>query len=220
MFNEIKGIVLRITPEPTMRRLPHYLHFLHRQAENGVTRISSTVISTELSLDATQVRKDLEYTGVKGRPKTGFVVEELIKAINEFLDWHLEKAAFLVGAGNLGSAMLGYKRFNDYGLNIIAAFDSDETKIGTHIYNTPIFSIDKIPAMAQKMNVKIGVITVPAFAAQQAADLLIEGGIKAIWNFAPMNIRVPQNIVVENAQFSESLAALSRKLVEINYKEK
>jgi redox-sensing transcriptional repressor len=115
--------------------------------------------------------------------------------------------------------MLGYKRFKDYGLNFIAAFDSDETKIGTEIYGTPIFSIDKIPSMAERMNVKIGVITVPAHAAQRAADLLIEGGIQAIWNFAPMNIRVPKGIVIENAQFTESLAALSRKLVEVKFKE-
>lgn len=185
----------------------------------GITSISSTVIANELSLDSTQVRKDLEYTGVKGKPKTGFLVEELVLAIREFLNWTAHRDAFLVGAGNLGSAMLGYKRFKEYGLSFIAAFDSDETKIDTEIYNTPIFSLDKIPAMAKKMDVKIGVITVPAHAAQKAADLLIEGGIKAIWNFAPMNIRVPKGIVIENAQFTESLAALSRKLFEIKYRE-
>lgn len=210
---------MRITPEPTMRRLPHYLHFLKRQMEAGVEKISSTIIANELSLDATQVRKDLEYTGVKGRPKTGFYVQELIDAIKSFLTWDVQNDAFLVGVGNLGSAMLGYKRFRDYGLNIIAAFDADETKIGTEIYNTPVFSVEKIPEMTKAMKVKIAVITVPAPAAQQAADLLIEGGIKAIWNFAPISIRVPKGIVVENAQFTESLASLSRKLVEVDWKD-
>ncbi len=210
---------MRLTPEPTMRRLPHYLHFLRRQLDAGITQISSTIIANELSLDATQVRKDLEYTGVKGKPKTGFLVEELVIAIREFLNWTAHRDAFLVGAGNLGSAMLGYKRFKEYGLSFIAAFDSDETKIGSEVYSTPIFSLDKIPMMAKKMNVKIGVITVPAHAAQNAADLLIEGGIKAIWNFAPMNIRVPKDVVIENAQFTESLAALSRKLFEIDFRE-
>ena len=201
-----------------MRRLPHYLHFLKRQLEAGVDKISSTVIANELMLDATQVRKDLEYTGVKGKPKTGFYVQELINAIKLFLTWNTQNDAFLAGAGNLGSAMLGYKRFHDYGLNIIAAFDVDENKIGTEIYHTPVFAISKIPEMAQKMNVNIGIVTVPALAAQEVTDLLIEGNVKAIWNFAPISIRVPKGVVVENAQFTESLATLSRKMVEVDYR--
>ncbi|KUG25968.1 redox-sensitive transcriptional regulator (at-rich dna-binding protein) [hydrocarbon metagenome] len=209
---------MRITPEPTMRRLPHYLHFLRRQLDNGVEKISSTIIADALSLDSTQVRKDLEYTGVKGKPKTGFFVKELINAILEFLTWTTRRDAFVVGTGNLGSAMLGYKRFRDYGLHFVAAFDSDESKIGTKIYDTPIFSIDKIPSMAQQMRITVGVLTVPAQAAQEVADLLIKGGIKAIWNFAPTYIKAPKNVVIENHQFTESLAALTRKLVEVDFR--
>jgi len=205
---------LRFTPEPTMRRIPHYLHLLKKQKENGLERISSTIIANELSLDPTQVRKDLEYTGVKGKPKTGFVVDELIDAIHNFLNWNSQQSAFLVGAGHLGTAMLGYKRFRDYGLNFVAAFDTDEEKLGKEFFNTPIYHIDEIPFMAKKMNVKIGVLTVPAQGAQEATNLLVEGGIQAIWNFAPANIRVPKDVIVENAQFTESLATLSRKMVE------
>lgn len=201
-----------------MRRIPHYLHFLKRQLESGVKQISSTVIANELSLDPTQVRKDLEYTGVKGKPKTGFLVEELIDAIHVFLEWNSVRDAFLVGAGNLGSAMLGYKRFKDYGLNFIAAFDTDKNKIDKIFYDTPIYPVEKIPSMAEKMKVKIGVLTVPASAAQYSAELLVEGGIQAIWNFAPISIKVPEDVIVENAQFTESLAALSRKLVESRIK--
>lgn len=205
---------MKFTPQPTMRRIPHYLHLLKRLQENGSERVSSTIIANELSLDPTQVRKDLEYTGVKGRPKTGFVVKELIDAIHNFLNWNSQQSAFLVGAGHLGLAMLGYKRFKDYGLNFVAAFDTDEEKIGKEFFNTKVFSVDQIPKMAKKMNVKIGVLTVPATAAQSAAELLVEGGVQAIWNFAPTSIRVPKDVIVENAQFTESLAALSRKLVE------
>lgn len=205
---------MKFTPEPTMRRIPHYLHLLKRHKETGSQRISSTIIANELSLDPTQVRKDLEYTGVKGKPKTGFDVDELIEAIHNFLNWNSQQSAFLVGAGHLGMAMLGYKRFKDYGLNFVAAFDVDEEKLGREFFHTPVYSIDEIPFMAKKMNVKIGVLTVPGPAAQKAADLLIEGGVQAIWNFAPTNIRVPKDVIVENAQFTESLAALSRKMVE------
>ena len=213
----IEGDYVRITPEPTMRRLPHYLHFLKRQLENGVEKISSTIIAQALSLDSTQVRKDLEYTGVKGKPKTGFFVKELIQAILEFLTWTTRRDAFLIGAGNLGSAMLGYNRFREYGLNFVAAFDTDENKIGSEIYKVPIFTLDKIPSMARRMNVQVGVLTVPAHAAQTATDLLVEGGIKAIWNFAPTYVKAPKEVVIENHQFTESLAALTRKMVEVDF---
>ena len=208
---------MRLTPVPTMRRLPHYLHFLNRQSESGIEKISSTVIANELSLDPTQVRKDLEYTGVKGKPKTGFVVNELIIAIRKFLEWDNPRDAFLVGAGNLGKAMLGYKRFKNYGLNFIAAFDTDPEKINSEIYGIKILSFNQITEMAREMNVKIGVVTVPAQNAQEVADLLVAGGVSAIWNFAPISIRVPKGVVVENAQFTESLASLSRKMVEVEY---
>ncbi|MDZ7766032.1 MAG: redox-sensing transcriptional repressor Rex [Melioribacteraceae bacterium] len=208
---------MRTTPVPTMRRLPHYLHLLNRQFENGVQRISSTIIANELSLDSTQVRKDLEYTGVKGKPKTGFQVEELISAIRKFLEWDTPREAVLVGVGNLGRAMLGYERFKNYGLNFIAAFDTDPAKVGTEIFGIKIHDIDNIPQLMKEMKIKISVLTVPANSAQEVVDLLIEGGVTAIWNFAPINIRVPKSIVVENAQFTESLASLSRKLIEVNY---
>ncbi len=208
----------RQTPVPTMRRLPHYLHFLSRQLESGINQISSTIIANELSLDPTQVRKDLEYTGVKGKPKTGFKVEELINAIRKFLEWDNPREAVLVGVGNLGMAMLGYKRFKNYGLNFVAGFDTDLQKIGREINGVKIYSLNHIPKLTQELGIKIGVLTVPAPSAQEVADLLVEGGVTAIWNFAPISIRVPENIVVENAQFTESLASLSRKMIELNYK--
>lgn len=208
---------MKKTPVPTMRRLPHYLHFLNRQNENGVKRISSTIIANELSLDPTQVRKDLEYTGVKGKPKTGFQVEELIAAIRKFLEWDSPRESVLVGVGNLGRAMLGYERFKNYGLNFIAAFDTDPTKVDSEIYGIKIYGINQIPQLVKEMKIKIGVLTVPANSAQEVVNLLIEGGITAIWNFAPTSVRVPEGVVVENAQFTESLASLSRKLIEANY---
>ncbi len=204
----------RRTPEPTLRRLPRYLHLLNQLKDSGVNEISSTKIARELNLDPTQVRKDIEFTKIVGRPKTGFKVIELIAAIESFLNWDKLRDAFLVGTGSLGTAMLGYPRFKKYGLNFVAAFDNDQTKIGTTIHDTPVLPLDKIVDLAKKMRVQIGVLTVPAYAAQSATDLLTEGGIKAIWNFAPIQLKVPEDVVVENAQLTQSLAVLSRKLTE------
>jgi redox-sensing transcriptional repressor len=202
------------TPEPTLRRLPRYLHLLNQLKDSGIVEISSTKIAKELGLDPTQVRKDIEFTEIVGRPKTGFKIAELILAIEAFLNWDKLRDAFLVGTGSLGTAMLGYPRFKKYGLNFVAAFDNDELKIGKTIHNTPVMPLEKIVELAKRMKVKIGVLTVPAFAAQRATDLLIEGGIKAIWNFAPIQLKVPDDVIVENAQLTQSLAVLSRKLTE------
>lgn len=199
-------------PEPTLRRMPHYLHFLTTMQERGLSEVSSTMIASELSLDSTQVRKDIQYTKVVGKPKTGFEVGSLIEALQTCLYWNKYENAFLVGTGNLGVSMLGYKSFKDYGLNIVAAFDVDESKIGTKIHDVEVLNIDRLVVLAQLMKVHVGVLTVPANVAQECAEMMIKGGLKAIWNFAPYRIKVPNNIIVENAQFSQSLAVLTRKL--------
>ena len=205
---------LKHTPEATLRRLPRYLHLLNRLKDEGVNDVSSTTIATEMGLDPTLVRKDIEYTEIKGKPKTGFNVTDLIREIREFLNWNNSTDAFLVGAGSLGTAMLGYAGFKKYGLNFLAAFDNDITKIGSTIHGVQVFPIAKLPELILRMHINIGVLTVPAFVAQNVADLMVEGGIKAIWNFAPIQIKVPENIVVENAQLTQSLAVISRKLRE------
>lgn len=203
---------IKPTPEPTLRRMPRYLHLLNRLLESGTVVVSSTVIANELHLDATQVRKDIEHTNIVGRPKTGYDVANLIVAIEQFLNWNISNDAFLAGAGSLGTAMLGYGRFKKYGLNFLAAFDTDQNKIGKKIHDVPVFNIEKITEMAKEMKINLGVLTVPAPNAQSTADLMIDGGIKGIWNFAPTQIKVPQGVIVENAQLSQSLAVLSHKL--------
>lgn len=201
-----------IIPEPTLRRLPHYLHFLLNLKEQGVKDVSSTIIATELSLDSTQVRKDIQYTNIVGKPKMGFDVERLIVAIQTCLNWNRYENAFLVGAGSLGTAMLGYKQFKDYGLNFVAAFDVDEEKIGTKIHGIEVLHIDRLAVLAQLMKINFAALTVPAKVAQQCSDIMVKGGIVAIWNFVPTKIKTPEHVIVENAQFSQSLAVLTRKL--------
>ncbi len=205
------------TPEPTLRRLPKYLQLLALLKEQNIEEVSSTVIANELGLDPTQVRKDIQYTGIEGKPKTGFITTELIKSIRSFLNWDNITDAFLVGAGSLGTAMLGYDRFKQHGVNFVAAFDNDPAKIGEFIHGVPVLSTDKLTNLTSRMKVHIGVLTVPAPAAQALANMMIEGGIQAIWNFAPTHIKVPENIIVENAQLSHSLAVITRKLTEYNF---
>lgn len=209
--NEIRSI-----PEPTLRRLPLYLYFLKNLANNGILEVSTTKIANEFKQDPTQIRKDLGYVGTLGKPKVGYEVPVLIEAIETFLNWNNTTEAFIVGAGNLGMAMIGYEQFSKYGIKIIAAFDNDPSKIGINIKEVPVLSITKLTDLVKRMHVHVGIITVPAESAQSAADLLIEGGIKAIWNFAPVNLKVPEDIIIEDAQFATSLAVLSRKLMEIN----
>jgi redox-sensing transcriptional repressor len=205
------------TPEPTLRRLPKYLNVLTALKERNILEVSSTLIANELGLDPTQVRKDIQYTGIEGRPKTGFYTDELIKAIRTFLNWDNTTDAFLVGVGSLGTAMLGYKQFKMHGINFVAAFDNDPEKIGQHVHGIPVLPLFKLTNLTSRMKVHIGVLTVPASAAQAVANMMIEGGIQAIWNFAPTHIKVPDNIIVENAQLTHSLAVLTRKLSEYNF---
>lgn len=212
MKNEEKSIVR--VPEPTLRRLPKYINLLEKLKRESVQFVSSNLVSEELGLDSIQVRKDLALTGIVGKPKLGFNLNELLQALYHTLNWDNSNDAFLAGAGSLGSAILGYKTFKDYGLNIIAAFDNDPSLVGTKINDTEILPIEKLSEMIKRMHVNIGVICVPADEAQQVADEMVQGGIKAIWNFAPLHLKVPAGIIVENAQLSQSLGVLTHKLAE------
>jgi redox-sensing transcriptional repressor len=205
------------TPEPTLRRLPKYLNVLTVLKEKNILEVSSTLIANELGLDPTQVRKDIQYTGIEGKPKTGFNTDELIKSIRSFLNWDNTTDAFIVGIGSLGTAILGYKQFKLHGINFVAAFDTDTEKIGQYIHGIPVLPIEKLTNLTSRMKVHIGVLTVPASAAQAVANMMIEGGIQAIWNFAPTHIKVPDNVIVENAQLTHSLAVITRKLSEYNF---
>lgn len=205
---------LKSIPEPSLRRLPVYLQYLKHALEKGKFEISTTVIAGDLKLDPTQVRKDLAYTGITGKPKIGYSTDTLIKAIEDFLNWNNLSEAFLAGAGNLGLAMLQFEQFTSYGIKIVALFDNDEQKIGREMKGIPVLPVEKLPDLARRMHIHIGIITVPAASAQKTAEMMVEGGIKAIWNFAPVMLDLPEDIIVENAQFATGLAVLTRRLAE------
>jgi redox-sensing transcriptional repressor len=192
--------------------LPLYYRLLQQMVADGVHFVSSNYIGKNLGLDATQVRKDIEITGISGKPKVGFAVADLLRSIETFLGWDRPKEAILAGAGSLGSALLRYERFREYGISIVAAFDTDPQKVGNSIGGKEVFLLDSLPGRAQRMGVHLGVITTPPRAAQRVADLMVEGGIRAIWNFAPVHLRVPGQVIVHYEDLCHSLASLSFKL--------
>ena len=198
-------------PVPTLRRLPMYHHYLLTLRDEGRPFGSCTLISEALNLYPTQVRKDLAVTGIVGKPKVGYSVEELIDAIESFLSWNDHHSAFLVGVGGLGSALIRYPGFERYGFDIVAGFDMDAKKVGTVIHGKRVLDVDKLPGLAARMHVHLGIIAVPAGAAQVIADVMVRGGIRAIWNFAPIGLKVPEGVVVHNEDLAASLAVFLQK---------
>ena len=191
-----------------LKRLPVYLTYLKNLPESAPPNISATAMATALGMGEVQVRKDLAMVSDGGRPKIGYLRESLIDDIEQFLGYDNTTDAVLIGAGKLGQALMGYQGFADYGLNILAAFDiqpktdhSDEGK--------PIYPIEKLTAFCRSHKVLMGILTVPAEHAQEAADLLIACGIKAIWNFAPTHQDVPPHILIQTEKMAMSLAVLS-----------
>lgn len=201
-------------PIPTLKRLPRYLQLLQKMRKSEMEYISATKIADELQIDPIQVRKDIQSTGIIGKPKLGFELDELINAIENFLNWSNETDAFLVGAGSFGKAIMGYENFKNYGLNIIAGFDIDENLIGTKIRGINIYPLRKLENLIERMHIKVGVITTPAIQAQMIADIMIKAGVIAIWNFAPVHIHTTEDVIIENVNLSQSLAVLTHKLSE------
>jgi redox-sensing transcriptional repressor len=202
-------------PIPSVRRLPLYLRLLRELRADGHQVVSCTQISENLGQGTVQVRKDLAITGIVGRPKVGYQIPELIDAIETFLGWKNTRDAFLVGAGSMGSALLGYEGFRNSGLNIVAAFDTDPAKIGTRIHGKEVLDWNVFHDLAQRMHILIGILTVPADIAQEVTNAMILAGIRAIWNYTPATLEVPPAIVVEDVRLSSSLAALSSRLTRL-----
>lgn len=195
-----------------LRRLPTYLHLLKAIPEDGAANISATMIANELKLKDVQVRKDLALVSQGGRPRTGYDIRKLIADIEHCLGYDNTDSAVIVGAGNLGRALLSYGGFAEYGLNIIAAFDRKECTAGFGAGGKKVYSLEKLPGICSRMKINIGIITVEAGEAQNICDLLIGSGVSAIWNFAPVHLTVPDYVLVQNENLASSLAILSKQL--------
>lgn len=200
-------------PEPTLRRLPWYLSNVKLMKEKGEHFVSSTQISKEINIDSSQIAKDLSYVNISGRTRVGYDVDELIKVLESFLGFTNMHKAFLFGAGSLGQALLGDSGLTHFGLEIVAAFDVDPDLIGKEINRIPIFHIQSFKEkMKEYEEVNIGVLTVPINIAQKVTDDMVAGGIKAVWNFTPFRIRVPEDIVVQNTSLYAHLAVMFNRL--------
>lgn len=191
-----------------LKRLPGYLAYLKNMPEDAPTHISATALANALGMGEVQVRKDLAMVSAGGRPKIGYQREALINDIEQFLGYDNTTDAVLIGAGKLGQALMGYKGFDEYGLNILAAFDAHPKQSRTE-EGKPIYPISKLTQFCRSHKVLMGIITVPAEGAQEVADQLIAGGIKAIWTFAPAHLDVPTGILVQYENMATSLAVLS-----------
>ena len=194
-----------------LKRLPGYLAYLKNMPEGSSPNISATALANALDMGEVQVRKDLAMVSDGGRPKIGYQREALIDDIEQFLGYDNTTDAVLIGAGKLGQALLGYRGFDDYGLNILAAFDAKPSREKTED-GKPIYPMDKLEPFCRANKVLMGIITVPGEYAQQVCDKLIGCGIKAIWNFAPVHLEVPPHILVQYENMATSLAVLSMHL--------
>lgn len=207
-----KNKLSRSVPEPTLRRLPGYLFYLENVKREGGLNISAPVIGKDLKCDPTQVVKDLSYTGIKGKPKIGYNTYELIHALEDFLGFNRTNEAFLVGAGNLGSALMAFQEHHSLGIKIIAAFDNDPNKIGTEIGGIHILEYNKLFHLSNRLNIRIAILTTPNNVAQDIAEDLVNCGIKAIWNFTSANLKLPEELIVQDTSMSAYAAVLLKRL--------
>lgn len=193
-------------------RLPKYLEYLKALPETAPPNISAKTIAAAFGMGEVLVRKDIACISTSGKSKIGYAVTELIDDLEDFLGYKDTNDAVVVGAGKLGSALLEYSGFQNYGLNVIAAFDTNEDTIVLPESGKSILPLSKFEDLCRRMSIKIGIITVPAESAQSICDLMVKNGILAIWNFAPVHLNAPSNILIQQENMAASLSLLSAHL--------
>ena len=191
-----------------IKRLPKYYRYLGELMQNDVDRISSKELGEKIGFTASQIRQDLNCFGDFGQQGYGYNVTELYNQIKSILGLDRGYKAALVGAGNIGQAVSNYSRFENLGFRISAIFDANPKLIGMRIRDVEIKDIDEMQEVLEEEKIEIGIICVPRKNAQTVADDLIKGGVRGIWNFAPVDLVVPDNVKVENVHLSESLLTL------------
>lgn len=205
-----------LLPEPSLRRLPWYLSYVDILRSEGVSTISSTQIAKALSVDSSQIAKDLSFLNIKGKTRIGYDVNTLYSALTSFLGFRTAHNAFICGVGSLGEALIRDRGLSNYGLNIVAGFDVNPSIIGSEICHVPIFHLDEMKARQAASLASIGILTVPVREAQDVADAMVAAGIKAIWNFTPYRVRVREGIVLSNTSIYAHLAIIYNRLNSID----
>lgn len=199
-------------PEPALRRLPWYLAYVSLLRERGVEYVSSTGIARGINVDASQIAKDLSFLDIKGKTRIGYEVALLEHKLEEFLGFRRGHKAAIIGVGSLGRALMQDSGLTNYGLEIVAGFDVNPEIIGTSHEGMPVYDVAQLAEHVARLGLEIGIVTVPVEYAQEAADSIIEAGMKAIWNFTPYRIQAPEGIVITNTSIYAHLAVMYNRM--------
>ena len=202
--------------QAVIRRLPRYYRYLGELLENGVERISSNDLSKRMKVTAFQIRQDLNNFGGFGQQGYGYNVKYLYTEIGKILGLEEDHKIIIIGAGNLGQALANYAAFEKRGFILTGIFDVNPRLEGVAIRGVPIRMMDELKSFVQKNDVEIAVLTIPKEKAIEVANMLVENGVRAIWNFAHTDLNMPDNIIVENVHLSESLMQLSYNISRYN----
>ncbi|MBO7146640.1 MAG: redox-sensing transcriptional repressor Rex [Lentisphaeria bacterium] len=202
----------KIMNTPAIRRMPTYLHKLLKMQSEGKVSVSSTELAEYMNIETIVVRKDIALTGISGQRRVGYDIGELIRYIIQFLGWQENISATLIGAGSLGSALLGYEDFSHYGFKIESVFDSDPEKIGTVIHHREVYDIRTMAERFSDFIPAVAVICVSNTAAQTVADQVVQLGVKYIWNFANVALQVPSDVVIQREVIAGGLALLGVRM--------
>lgn len=209
MLDRLRDLI----PEPALRRLPWYLAYVSLLRERGVQHVSSTGIARGINVDASQIAKDLSFLDIKGKTRIGYEVALLEHKLEEFLGFRKRHRAAIIGVGSLGRALMQDSGLTNYGLEVVAGFDVDPAKIGSEHEGIPVYDVASLGEKARELGMEIGIVTVPVEYAQDAADSIVEAGLKAIWNFTPYRIQVPEDIVIANTSIYAHLAVMYNRML-------
>lgn len=203
---------LPYVPEPAIRRLPWYLACVQQLRSQGVEHVSSTAISQQLNVDASQIAKDLSYLNIKGKTRIGYEVAQLERGLNDFLGFRRSHRAVMLGVGSLGRALITDSGLSRYGLQIVAGFDVSPYVIGTEINGIPVYDISELASRREELQAEIAIIAVPVESAAQIAEQCIASGLKALWNFTPFHIKSRPGITIENTSIYAHLAVMYNRM--------
>lgn len=196
----------------SIERMYSYYLLTQRAREQGQSHISSRQLAQYLLIGDTQVRKDMAAIGINGQPKRGYEIVSTLAALRATMGLDQVHRAVLCGVGNLGRALLEYSRFAEFGFKVVGAFDIRPEVIGHDIAGTRVLHIDHLTSVIEIFGVEIGILTVNVWSAQELCDRMVQCGIKALWNFAPLHLQAPPGILVRHEDFAGSLAIISHNL--------
>ena len=196
-----------------IERYPVYLNVLLSLRNSGINKVNSHLLAEALGVSEEQVRKDLQIVSHKSsKPGCSRDVDILINHLKDYLGYNSINKAVLVGVGHLGSALLSFKGFDDYGLDIVAGFDIDPSLTGESLNDKPIYSIFNLDNKIKELGVEVAIVATPRDVTQEIVNKLINSGIKAIWNFVPIHLEHPKDVVVENMDLARSLAVFFHRI--------